>query len=354
MHNTGLAGRPFATAREAVRWHGAIQAQEPRMATWSVGQRCAGTPVASDLDDALARGSIVRTHVLRPTWHFVASEDLLWLLELTGPRVQLRNRRRYEELGLDERTRGRCRMLVAAALEGPRRLTRSEIAAVLQGAGMDPSGQRLPYILMDCELAGVICSGGLRGTEHTYAPLHAQVPDRTWLDRDEALLELTRRYLTSHGPATVHDLRWWSGLTVADLRKALDGLGSEVAREAIGEFTFWSIPPAEDTASAVRGAHLLPAYDEFVVGYSESRYFGDPRAATARTAWSDRTLPSGVVLVDGAVAGHWRRQVSPAAIAIEVVTYEDLDLAHVEGIEASASELGRFLARATTLELTRM
>ncbi len=349
--NSGLLGKPFATAEDVVRWHGAMQAQDLGMAKWSVGQRRAGAAVDGDLDDALARGAIVRTHVLRPTWHFVAGEDLKWLLALTGPRVQQQNRRRYQELGLDERTLGRCRELIASELQGGNQLTRKEIAILLDGAGIDTSGQRIPYILMDCELEGVICSGGLRGAQHTYASVDERVPCGTAFDRDEALVELTRRYLTSHGPATVRDLRWWSGLTVADIRNALDGLGSKVASETIEDRTFWSIAPADGHASIVTGAHLLQAYDEFVVGYRESRYFGDPRAATARAAWSTRALPSGVVLLNDKLGGHWRRRSTKARIAIEVVAYEEANPAEVRALRIAASQLGRFLGRKATLEV---
>ncbi len=163
-----------------------------------------------------------------------------------------------------------------------------------------------------------------------------------------------RRYLTSHGPATVGDLRWWSGLTVADIRIALDGLGSDVASATIEDHVFWSTTPTDGHASTVGAAHLLQAYDEFVVGYSGSRYFGDPRAATSRAAWSDRSLPSGVVLMDGQLAGHWRRRISKALVAVEVVAYEEPNRSEVRALEIAASELGRFLGREATLEISAL
>lgn len=357
LRSSGLAGERFSAIEDAVRWHGAVQAQEPRMAKWSLAQRCADAPIEGDVDGVLARGAIVRTHVLRPTWHFVAGQDLVWLLQLTGPRVQAKNRSRYGELGLDERTRARSRARLAAALEGGRRLTRKEIATVLESDGIDTSGQRLAYLLMDAELEAVICSENLQGTQHTYAALEEQVPGAEPLDRDRALVELTRRYLASHGPATVRDLGWWSGLTLADIRHGLDGLAREVTSEKLGDLDLWSIRSPEDTvttATTVRGAYLLPAFDEHVVGYRESRHLGDPRADTARAAWRDRRLPNGVVLLDGAVAGHWRRRVSDATVAVEVVTYEQLTAAQLDPVESAAAELGRFVDRDVTLEVTRM
>lgn len=348
MRNSRLIGTPFNAPDEAVRRHGAIQAQDYGPAKWSIGQR-APNLVDGDIDQALATGSIVRTHVLRPTWHFVARDDIRWMLALTGPRVHRHNGPRYRELGLDGRMLARCEALIASALEGGNHLTRDAIAGVLDGAGVDRSGQRLAYILMHCELEGAICSGGLLGKQQTYALLDERVPNDASFDRDEALAELARRYLASHGPATVQDLRWWSSLTVADIKRALDMLGSEVERETIGEITFWSIASDEHPLRG-SGVHLLQAYDELIVGYTESRFFGDPRAAAARAAWRDRTLPNGVVLLNGGVAGHWRRTIGKDSLDVEVVLYQDQKPVDARALEAAARDLGRFLGRHLIVE----
>jgi hypothetical protein len=352
MRSSRLSGTRFTSADEVVRWHGAMQAQDYGPAKWSIGQRATGLH-DEDLDQALAAGSILRTHVLRPTWHFVAREDIRWLLALTGPRVQQHNGPRHRELGLDGRTRARCENVIASALAGGNRLTRADIAVVLDHAGIDSSGQRLPYVLMHCELEAVICSGGLEGKQQTYALLDERVPIRRAFDRDAVLIELTRRYLNSHGPATVKDLRWWSGLTVADIKKALDSTGSELRNEQIEGVTLWSVADAGRPAAA-RGAHLLQAYDELVVGFTESRFLGDPRAAAARAAWKDRSLPTGVVLINGAVAGYWRRRVQPGLVAIEALLYEDSRGSHGRALEVAASDLGRFLGREVTLEMKQL
>jgi hypothetical protein len=356
MHNSRLTGTRFEVVDEAVRWHLAMQAQEYGPAKWSIGQRSTGL-VEGDVDEALAEGSIVRTHVLRPTWHFVARDDIRWLLALSGPRVQRGNASRYRELGLDARTRTRGERVIASALAGGNRLTRNELGAVLDDAGIDREGQRLPYFLMDCELEAVICSGGLAGKQQTYALLDEMVPASGGrFDRDDALAELTRRYLQSHGPATVKDMNWWSGLTMGDIRKGIDQLGSEARSDTVDGLVLWSLA-TEDTPPRGRGAHLVQTYDELVVGYTESRFAGDPALERAKAAWtggSDIPLPTGGVLLNGRIGGHWRRTLAPTRITVEVHLYEEPTQADARALRGAAADLGRFFGREVVLETKRI
>jgi hypothetical protein len=350
IRNSRLTGDGFESADEAVRWHLAMQAQDYGPATWSIGQRSIGLD-SGDLDEALASGSIIRTHVLRPTWHFVARDDTRWLLSLSGPRVQQGNAGRYRELGLDERTRTRAQEVIVSALEDGNRLTRKELGAVLDDAGIDRSGQRMPYILSHCELEAVIGSGGLVGKQQTFALLDGRVPAAGPFDREDALVELVRRYLTSHGPATVKDMSWWSGLTMTDLRKALERLGpSEVRTDTVDGLELWSVASDDPAPPPIRGAHLLQTYDELVVGYTESRFHGEPGAEKARAAWGDRTYPSGLFLLNGRVGGHWRRTFERDAIAVEVHFYEEPKRGHRSAVEAAVADLGRFFGRDVALE----
>jgi hypothetical protein len=348
LWSSGLTGTHFVAPDEVVRRHGAMQAQEYALGKWAIGQRARGL-VDQDLDRALSAGSIIRTHVLRPTWHFVARDDLRWLLALTGPRVQRHNAPRCRELGLDHRTLHRCESVVASALEGGNHLTRNEIAGVLDAAGIDRSGQRLPYILMHCELEAVICSGGLSGKQHTYALVDERVPKDGSFDRDDALAELVRRYLAGHGPASVQDLRWWSSLTVADVREGLGLLGSDAVSEEIDGITFWSLAASGRGPVSGGGLQLLHAFDELIVGYTQSRFFGDPRAEEARAAWKDRGAPRGLVLHDGGIAGLWRRSVRQDAVAIEAFLYERTSPRRARAVEEEAAEFGRFLESETSV-----
>jgi hypothetical protein len=353
MKSSRLSGTTFSAAREVVEWHGGMQAQDYGPAKWSVGQRATNL-TDEDLDLALASGSILRTHVLRPTWHFVSRNDIRRLLAITGPRVQQHNESRYLQLGLDNQTRARCETLIAAALGGGIHLTRREIGDILEDAGIDTSGQRLPHILMHSELEAVVCSGVPQGRQQTYALLDERAPDNGRFHREEALVDLVRRYFSSHGPATVQDLRWWSSLTVADIKSALLSLASELRRDTIDGLQFWCKAPDEEVALEGNGAHFLQAYDELIVGYRESRYFGDPRRAAARAAWKNRELPNGLVLLDGAVAGHWRRKTERDRTRVELLMYDYPTGSADRALEDAARDLARFLRRAVKTEVRRL
>jgi Winged helix DNA-binding domain len=350
MRNSHLTAEPFRSPDETVRAHLAMQAQDYAPAKWSIGQRSAGV-THEDVDRAVAEGSIIRTHVLRPTWHFVAADDLPWLMALSGPRVQQGNARRYGEVGLDARTRARCERVIAKALAGGARLTRDQLGEALDAAGIDRAGQRMPYILTHCELQAVIGSGGLAGKQQTYMLLEGRVPATKTFDRDEALVELTRRYLSSHGPASVKDLSWWSGLTMKDLRAVLASLEDEVRTENVEGLDLWSLAGDHGGPSPARGVHLLQTYDEIVVGYSESRFLGDPANERARAAWFDRNFPSGVFLLNGRIGGHWRRRTEPKRILVEVVLYEEAKRGHRNAVQKSVDELGAFFGRPVELTI---
>ena len=353
MYAGRLSGAPFESVAEAVSHHLAMQAQDYGPAKWSIGRRSRG-PTDQDVDRALEDGSIVRTHVLRPTWHFVAREDLRWLLALTGPRIKRGNASRYRELGLDARTLSRSEAALARALQGGARLARNELRDTLEGARIDTSGQRLPHMLMHGELEAVICSGGVSGKQQTYALLDERVPVSGRFDRDEAGAELVRRYLAGHGPATVKDLSWWSSLTGADIKAALGKLDSKVYSEKVGAFTFWMSSDAPNHPPSPRDAHLLQVYDELLVGYTESRYFGDPRAEQARAAWGNPSLPNNVLLINGRVAGNWRRTIGKKEIRIEIAGYGPLSSAAERSVQVEAQRFARFIDLPVRMDLDRI
>jgi hypothetical protein len=353
MRNTRLTGAPFDSVVDAVRWHGAMQGQDYGPAKWSIGQR-ATKLVDEDVDRTLNDGDILRTHALRPTWHLVARDDIRWILSLTGPRVHRQIEPRFRQLGLDPGTLAQCEKEIVSALEDGNHLTRADIAGVLDEAGIDRSGQRLPHILIHCELDAVICSGRLAGKQQTYALLDERAPDQGPFDRDEALAELVRRYLQSHGPATVPDLRWWSGLTVADIKAAVNMLGSEVWSETLDGMTFWSMTEEVGRLPSPRVVHLLQMLDEIFVGYNESRHFGDARADEARTAFSDRGTPAANILLRGRVAGHWKRTVGKRAISVELLLYEDPKPSDMRAMETAAKKLGRFVGQPVTVAASKM
>lgn len=301
-----LVGSTFTTPAEVVAWLGAVQAQEYAVAGWALALR-ARRLTAAAVEGALADGTIVRTHVLRPTWHFVAPGDLRWMLALTGPRIRRLMRGYDARLELTDRVYGRARDVMGRALEGGQALTRAELGAALGRARIVASGQRLAHLMMDAELAAVVCSGPRRGNQFTYALVDERVRHAPELSRDEALAALATRYFRSHGPATIRDFSWWSGLTVGDARRAV-----EAAR---AEHDVLATPPG---ATRKAGAHfLLPIYDEYVIAYRDRDPVLDPQHSRNLGVVAPRIYPNALVL-DGRIAGSWKRTVSATGVDLAV------------------------------------
>jgi hypothetical protein len=349
MRNLRLDRAPQATPREVVACLGAVQAQDYGPAKWSVGQRSAGLTDV-DVERAYAEGQILRTHVLRPTWHFVAPSDIRWLLELTRPRVHVMagfGRRRDE---LDAPTFRRAHDVFVKALQGGRDLTRNELGARLHQQGIEATGTRLAHILMHAELEGVICSGVPHGKQHTYALLDERVPPAPPLSRDEALVQLTRRYFGSHGPASARDIQWWSSLSLAEVRRGLDLATSELQSETIDGVTYWFGELPAEPWVPTRGVHLLQMFDEYLVGYSQTRSALD-RAGISSSLFSTINVRSGALILDTQLAGTWRRSVGKDGLLIEARLAEPLGPDQMEALEAAAQRHAAFVGQRLRLRV---
>lgn len=342
-------GAPFATPAEAVAWSGAVQAQEYGEALWSLGLRVAGHS-AADVEAACDRGEILRTHVMRPTWHFVAAADLGWLLRLTGERVQAKTAGRRRELGLDDATLARCHEALATTLADGEPRTRRELGAALEAAGIDLAGQRLPHTLGHAELEGVIVSGPRRGKQHTYLRLEDRAPAAPQRSREEDVAELVRRYFTSHGPATLRDFAWWSGLTTSDGRAGLAALGEEFVGEAGPDGTLWISASGSAAASAAGHAEdapqalLLGTFDELTVAHRDLRnVHADGRATN--------DLLTRPIVIDGITVGGWTRRLARREVRIEALLDAALDTRQDAALRDAADRLGAFLGLPARLEV---
>lgn len=309
MQSLRLWGTPFGTPEEVVRWLGALQAQEFSLAKWSIAQRTRGATKA-DVDHALAEGVIVRTHVLRPTWHFALAEDIRWLLQATAPRVHALNAYYNKQHELDKKLLTKSNTLIARALEGGVHLTRRELADALKRGGIRASGARLAYVMMCAELDALVCSGAMRGKQHTYALLDERAPRAKAFERDAALAELTRRYFTSRGPATLNDFIRWSSLTAAEGREGLALVGRDLESGVIDGKTYWHGPLPRVRASTKPAVDLVQGYDEIIMSYSESRdesfRLGDAPFINA-------------ILLDGRLVGHWKPVAQRNSVRVKTV-----------------------------------
>jgi Winged helix DNA-binding domain len=336
-----LVGRGFATVVEAVRFLGAVQGQEYAEAKWSVGERVAGATEA-DVDAALDSGAVLRTHVMRPTWHFVAAEDIRWLLELTAPRVHRAVGSYYRTRGLDAAEFARGHEAIEAALRPGEPLIRARLYEALERAGLGSDRLRLAHVLMHAELEGLICSGPRQGKQHTYALLSERVPGAPRLEHDEALAELTRRYFTSHGPATLNDFSWWSGLTVAQARRGLELVGGELARAEAADGTAWYAAPGPAGRARVDGALLVPTYDESTIAYKDLRVV--LAAEPPRRGPFERPI-----VIGGLTVGSWKRMHSTGGVTVETRLFTPLDPEERERLEAAADRFGRFFGLPATV-----
>ena len=339
MRTLGLRDPRWATAREAVGRLTAVQAQEHRMARWSVAQRVQGTARATDIDTAFDRGDFLRTHVLRPTWHYVTSDDLRWLMRFSGPRVHARNSRRYEELGLDGRTLATATDVIAEAVAAAPR-TRRELAATLQRRGVSTEGQRLTYMVMHAELHLAVSSGPMSGKQHTYAAFDDRASG-DGPDGDEALAELARRYFTTRGPATIKDFAWWAGLPAADARRGLDLAAGYLEHRVVDGRTYAFVTAA--TPATARRVDLIQCYDEAIISYSQTRdllcsadvSFDTPRRIDGFTH---------VVLLDGQLLGHWRLPRAQRGSVLETRLATDVAPATAKALAAAAEGTHRFFS----------
>jgi hypothetical protein len=321
----------------------AVQSQDYPNAKWGVAQRLDRVADA-ELDRAFDAGGFVRTHVLRPTWHFVAPEDLRWLLALTGGRVHKANAYQYRVLEIDRALAARSRAVIERALRGGVALTREELGARLAEAGIPATGVRLAYLVTDAELEAVVCSGPRRGRRHTYAVLEERLPPAPPRTRDEALAELGRRYVEGHGPAQVADLSWWSGLTVAEARAALESATPPLVRETVDGRTFYASPAAPSASHTRPAVHLLPNYDELLVAFRDRSDALDPRLPPA--ARLPQVILSHVVVRDGLVVGSYRRRDEPTATRLDLEVRVELRPEEREPLRQAIERFAAYLGRA--------
>jgi hypothetical protein len=348
LNNQLLARRKLARPEEVMAWQGAVQAQDYAGARWAVGQRLAGGANDTAVEQAFNEGKILRTHVMRPTWHFVAAEDIRWLLALTAPRVQALNATMYRQLELDESLLQRGSAVIAEALAGGQQLTRAELSTTLGAASIAAEKMRLAYIVMYAELEGIICSGPRRGKQFTYALLAERAPQARLLEREESLAELTQRYFTSHGPAAVQDFAWWSGLTTAEARAGLELVKSALVEEMAGDQSYWLAPDIPITEGPSPTAHLLPNYDEYLISTRDSTPFLDPDHLQLLTE-SSQLFPHCVV-IDGRLVGSWRRQFKKNKVIISLNLFAPLNQAQQQAIHEAAEEYARFLNMEAVVE----
>lgn len=300
-----------------VAWLGAVQAQDYLGALWAVGLRLSDA-TEQDVELALAERRIVRTWPMRGTLHFVAADDARWMTELLARRPAAAGAGRLRSLGIDEGVLSRARRALVKKLEGGRRLTRPAAYRVLRDARIDATGQRGIHILWRLAQDCVVCFGPRDGKQQTFVLFDEWLPRAKSLPRDEALATLAARYFRSHGPATLRDFAWWSGLTLADARSAIVRAGTDVVEQTIDGQAHWAGSGAPRADRRGGGTHVLPAFDEFLVGYTDRSASVD---ASVLGATGVAAIMRPVVVRDGRVVGTWRRRTAGRELVCSVDSF---------------------------------
>ena len=340
LHNQRIA---YATAEkpgDVVAWLGAVQAQDYLGALWAVGLRMRNA-VEADVERALADRTIIRTWPMRGTLHFVAAADIRWMLELLTPRVAA-NIRQYllREFDLDERAFARSKDLFARALQGGKQLTRNAMYDVLEAGGVSAS-QRGRHILTLLAQDGFICFGARECKQQTFVLLDEWAPKARRMARDESLAEIAKRYFTGHGPATLQDFAWWSGLTTADATAGLEMTKRLLAQETINGQTYWLASSTPATKDSSPTAYLLPAYDEYTVAYKDRSAVLDPTYAKQANSGNGIFYPT--IVVDGQVVGTWKRTLKKDSLVVTPSPFANLKRAETRAIAEVANRYGKFL-----------
>lgn len=347
-----LAASPASTVEEAVAQVVAVQAQAAQPARLAVRARTTGL-VAADVDRAAhTERSVVRSWALRGTLHMVAATDLRWMVGLLGPVFVRAGRRRREQLGLDERTCERALAAIEKVLKGSRPLTRAELVERIaaEGTRIDPRTQAPPHLLGYAANQGLICRGpDVERYEPTYVLLDEWVPAAPSRDRDDALVELARRYLAGYGPAGIQDFAAWSGLPATDGKRAWRLLKGELVRVSVDGAELWALYEADLDPPRDCPPRLLGHFDALLLGYRGRDLILDPAAAKRIQAGGGFIQPT--VMVGGRVAGTWRLDSRARTARLTVEPFTTLRRGSREGLRAEAEDLARFLGVEISFEV---
>ncbi|HEX8019682.1 winged helix DNA-binding domain-containing protein [Mucilaginibacter sp.] len=337
VYNQHLNHNKFKKPEEIVGYMCAMQAQEYAHAKWAIGLRML-SPTDKTVEKAMNTGTILRTHVLRPTWHFVLPQDIRWMLTLTGPRINAGNAAMYKKQEVTDTIFNKSFDVFINAMQGGKQLTRSEIVSALHEADIATDDLRLTILLMKAELEQLICNGARQGKQFTYALLDERAPMTPAIDREEAVSRLVLRYFTSHGPATINDFVHWSGLTVADAKTGIEINKSQLTNIIVEGISYWMNANTDPTKTKSTGAYLLPVYDELIIAYKN-------RDAMVPAKFRDKIgtvtfFPT--IMVNNKMIGNWSRAIGKKSIDIELKPFDKLNKTQIQAIETAIQRFKKF------------
>lgn len=348
LHNQHISAPRASTPADVAAWFGAMQGQDFTGTKWAFALRLPDT-TDDEIQAAINNRAIIRTWLMRGTLHFIAAADLHWMLPIFAERIVKRNARRYRQLELDETTLERSKDVLCDALAGGKALDRRTLGDILKENGIAPDGQRCVYMLLHASYAGLIYQAPSNHNNPTFLRVDETLPPPAeTFDREQALVELARRYFQSHGPATDYDFAWWSGLTLTDCRAAIAAIESELDSTTTDDGTYWFVPAAPQNGTSP-DVYLLPGFDEYVLGYKD-------RSAALEPDYAQRICPGNngmfipTVVIDGQIRGTWKRTVKSKAVHITLDPFTSFSAAERRAIEAAARPYGDYLQLPVVLE----
>ena len=337
VNSQQIGGSVCKSAAQLVSYLGCVQAQEYALTKWSLGLRISQATDFS-IEEEFNKGNILRTHVLRPTWHFVSPADIRWMLKLTAPRVHAANAYMYRKVELDAKTFTRSRKIIVKALAAGGYLTRNEIKLVLKKNRIEADGFRLSYLMMDAELEELICSGPRAGNQFTYALLEQKAPAMVSFNKQDALRELSRRYFQSRGPATLKDFSTWSGLTMTDCKNGLQSLERTLLKERINDEDYYFVNQPSQSNKKNK-LYLLPVYDKFIMGYKDrSPALVYKSSLDAKSVFRFNNM----IIDDGQITGTWRRNIEHKDMLLECDFFEPLSSKQQIALTHCVNQMSRF------------
>lgn len=330
--------------KEIVNRMGALQAQDFNMAKWAIGLRLRN-PTEQKIDSAIDSAEIIRTHVLRPTWHFISSDDIYWMLDLTASRILSSMKGRNKQLELSSNVFKKVNKIIEKILTGNKSLPRRELVNEINKAKIKTDNNRLSHILLNAELEGLICSGKMKDNQTTYALLNERVEKPKPIKKEEGLYKLSTKYFQSHFPATLQDFCWWSGLSFSNAKQALELIKDHFICEKLHEQEYWLPNSFVLKKTYKESAFLLPAFDEFLISYK------DRSAAILhehqRKAFSNNGIFWPTIVIDGQVKGLWKREIKRETVVIEPDLFDKKNDKDKELIKEAAENFGSFLNKKT-------
>ncbi|MDX1995803.1 MAG: winged helix DNA-binding domain-containing protein [bacterium] len=348
LRNQRILGSKVDTPEDVVRGMGAMQAQDYHQAVWAVALRTNGGTL-TDVEQAIADGKIICTWPMRGTIHFIPPENVRWMLRLFASRVIKGIGRRMAQLNLTQDDLLRSQELCEKALANGVCLTRSSLLDLFEASNLSARGPRGYHILTQLAQRGVLCQGPRQGKEQTFTLLDTWVAEAETLSDEDALAKLATLYFTTHGPATAQDFAWWTGSTLTDARKGIQGAVPALQCEKIERIEYYKALNQDDE-SFESSVWLLPGYDEYILGYKD-------RSAVLREGDINYVVPGSngvfrpMIVVNGQIAGTWTKMLKKRHLDINLEPFLPMSDVQLEMAASEAERYGVFHGLPTSLKV---